>query len=459
MPRRKKEKKTKTSKPRSRGKKIHFELRRVRGMKDILPEDMVLWDQIIKKAEELVKAYAFQKIETPILELASLFDRSLGQDTDIVSKEMFTFSDKGGDLLALRPEGTAPVARAYIEHGFLNRPQPVKLYYFGPFFRHDRPQAGRFRQFHQFGLETLGESAPMADAEIIFLTSVFFKEIDLDVSIQINSIGCANCRTSYLKALKEYYQPRKKYLCETCKKRYTKNTLRLLDCKEPDCRELSLDAPHIIDYLDEDCRKHFTKVLEYLDEAEVAYTLNPRIVRGLDYYNRTSFEIWPSDEDNSAQNSLGGGGRYDYLIEQLGGRETPAVGVALGLERIISLLRQRKIKYHIKEEPLIFVAQLGESAKKKSLVLYERLRKEGFRLHQAFTKDSLRSQLSLADKLGAHFTLILGQKEVLDKTILLRDMSNGSQEVIDFNKIVPELKKRIEKNNRKNNNFNSYQLK
>lgn len=452
MPRRKREKialkKTETSR---RTRRSSFELRRIRGMKDILPEDMSYWDWVISKAECLALAYGFKKIETPILELASLFTRSLGKGSDVVEKEMFVFTEKGGEEVALRPEGTAPLVRVYIEHGFLNRPQPVKLYYFGPFFRHDRPQAGRFRQFHQFGLETIGEASPMAEAELIFLSFILFKELGLDVSIQINSIGCPDCRSSYIKVLKEYYSSRKKYLCETCKKRWSKNPLRLLDCKETDCRELSLDAPHIIDHLDEECRKHFTKVLEYLDEAEVPYTLNPRIVRGLDYYNRTCFEIWPSDEETSSQNALGGGGRYDYLIKELGGRETPAVGLALGLERIIILLKEKNIKPPVDSRPLIFVAQLGESAKKKSLRLYERLRKEGFRLAQAFTKDSLKNQLSLADKLEARFTLILGQKEVLDKTILLRDMENGSQEVIDFNKIVSEIKKRLEKKN--NNQF------
>lgn len=417
----------------------------LRGMKDILPEVQDYWNWVEKEAERLAKDYGYDKIETPILEETTLFTRAVGENTDIVEKEMFSFIDKGGENVSLRPENTTGIARAYTEHGMINLPQPVRLYYWGSFFRYDRPQAGRFREFHQFGFEVLGDSNPIIDTQLIVICSSFFKTLGLPIVIQINSVGCRNCRKEYEQLLVDYLNPRKKFLCEDCKRRLVKNPLRILDCKKEECRELILDAPQFIDHLDEECKEHFVKVLEYLDGAEIAYNLNPFLVRGLDYYTKTVFEIWPEEKTTDSQAALGGGGRYDYLVELLGGRPTPACGYAAGIERIITYLKEKEIVLPLQEKPDIFVAQLGESAKKKALRLLEDLRQAGFKVASNFSKDGLKNQLSHASKLGVKFSLILGQKEILDKTILIRDMESGSQEVIDFNKILPELKKKLEK--------------
>lgn len=420
----------------------------LRGMKDILPSEQKYWDFIYSKVFKIAQDYGFEKIDTPILEETSLFVRSVGKETDIVEKEMFSFVDKGGENISLRPELTAPIARAYIEHGMVNLPQPIKLFYWGPMFRHERPQAGRYRQAHQFGFEILGSLHPVLDTQLILLTSILYEELGVDFTIQINNLGCPNCRPDYIQLLRDYYSTRKRFLCNNCKKRFQSNPLRLLDCKEGGCRELANQAPQIVDHLCEDCRGHFVKVLEYLDEAEVSYNLNPRVVRGLDYYTRTTFEIWTS-EIRDHQTELGGGGRYDNLIKELGGRPTPALGFAGGIERIISRIKEKEIFIPEKEKPDVFLAQLGESARKKSLRLLENLRKEGIRVTESLSQDGLKNQLFLASKLGIRFTLILGQKEIIDKTILLRDMEDGSQEIIDFRKIGEEIKKRLVKKSKK----------
>ncbi|MEK7164408.1 MAG: histidine--tRNA ligase, partial [Patescibacteria group bacterium] len=285
-----------------------------------MPEEAIYWLKIRAIAEKIFGDYGFGFIDVPILEPTSLFRRSLGEATDIVEKEMFTFTDRSRDSVTMRPEMTAGIARAYIEHGMFNRPQPVKLWSIGPLFRYDRPQAGRYRQFHQLDLEIIGNEREVADAEIIFLSFLFCRELGINVTVQVNSLGSDEARKEYIKVLKEFYRAKRRHLCEDCKKRLLKNVLRLLDCKEPGCRALLSEAPQLLDHLDDDSKKHFVKVLEYLDEAEVPYVLNPFIVRGLDYYNRTTFEIWaadsaagPADSVETAPNALGGGGRYDGL--------------------------------------------------------------------------------------------------------------------------------------------------
>ncbi|PIP17943.1 MAG: histidine--tRNA ligase [Parcubacteria group bacterium CG_4_10_14_0_8_um_filter_35_7] len=417
----------------------------LRGMNDILPADEVYWEYVIRKGEKIAREYGFKKIETPILEKTALFVRSVGKDTDIVEKEMFTFTNQGEDEICLRPEATASMARAYIEHGMIELPQPVKLYHLGPIFRYSRPQAGRFREFHQFDFDVLGDPHPVIDAQLILIAYNFCQSLELKVNIQVNSIGCSLCRGDYKKALKKYLSSKKKSLCKVCKKRLLKNPLRILDCKEKSCQEVVSEAPQIVDWLCEDCKGHFVKVLEYLDELEVPYVLNPYLVRGLDYYNRTVFEIWLTS-DERGENSLGGGGKYDDLVEVLGGKPTSACGFALGLERVISSFKEvagveKKIS---KEKPKIFLAQLGEIARRKSLVLFEDFRSKGIRAIETFSKDSLRTQLEIANKSGVKFTLILGQKEVIDGTIIIRDMESRIQEVINFEKVVPEIEKRLE---------------
>lgn len=417
----------------------------LRGMKDILPVDQPYWRAVGALIEAEAAAFTLLKIDPPIVEATSLFNRSIGDATDIVEKEMYTFLDRGGDSITLRPEFTAGIARAYIEHGLLNQPQPVKLYAVGPVFRYDRPQAGRYRQHTQFGVEVIGDDHPVVDAELLMLLWHFTTTLGLTPSLQINSIGDSVCRPNYKRALKSYYTPLKDRLCDDCQRRFLKNPLRLLDCNVLECRELAAGAPQIVDHLCQPCQAHFVRVLEYLDDAEVPYTLNPRLVRGLDYYTRTTFEVWSSDSEEGRQVALSGGGRYDDLLEQLGGRPTPAIGFGLGLERLIHVLKERG---YVPPSPAVaelFVAQLGEPARKRALKLFTDVRAEGFRAAEAFSKEGIKGQLEIANRLGVKFAVIIGQKEMMDDTILLRDMENGIQEVIDYQKILPEIRKRLSK--------------
>lgn len=415
-----------------------------KGMRDILPEDQKYWRHIMKKAEPLLEFFGFEKIETPILESTELFARSVGEGTDIVEKEMFTLRTKGGDSLTLRPESTASVARAYIENGMSVRPHPVKLYYVGPMFRHDQPQQGRFRQFYQLGAESIGDGSEAVDAELIFLAWKLLDSLGIDdYNVHINSIGDASCRPAYMKALKDYYKNRIKKVCGTCKVRFKTNILRMLDCKEEGCKELVKEAPQMVDYLDDDCKRHFKHVLEFLDEAKVPYILNPHLVRGLDYYTRTVFEFVP-EENIGSQSTIIAGGRYDRLIDMLGGSKTPSAGWAIGLDRLVMIMKEKNISVpDLRPKPKVFLAQLGDAAKRKSLMLFEALRKAGVETKSSLGRDSIKSQLRIAHRLGVKFTLILGQKEALDSTIILRDMDASTQETIPLEKIVDEVKKRL----------------
>ena len=418
----------------------------ITGMRDLLPQDQKYWEAVRQTASKIANDYGFDRLDTPILEMTDLFVRGVGKQTDIVEKEMFSFVDQGGDNLSLRPEATASAVRAYIQHGFINQTQPAKFFYEGPMFRHEKPQSGRFRQFYQFGFEAIGEKSPALDAQLILMGWNSLNDLGIESVVQVNSIGCPTCREVFKQELVKFYKPKMKLLCESCKKRLVKNPLRLLDCKEEGCRNLRDEAPQILDYLDEVCKNHFMKVVEYLDELNLPYALNPYIVRGLDYYTKTIFEYFAAD-DAEGRTALGGGGRYDGLVEVLGGREnTPAVGLAMGMDRIVSKLRDNNISVPKAYQPDIFIAQLGESAKKKTMVLYEKLRQmSGVKLAQSFYKDSLKAQLEAANKFGVKFTLILGQKEIGDGTIIFRDMEGGAQEIIDFNKVEEEIKIRLEK--------------
>jgi histidyl-tRNA synthetase len=337
----------------------------------------------------------------------------------------------------------------------LNLPQPIKLYSFGPLFRYDKPQAGRFRQFHQFNFEIIGEQDAICDAQIILVAYKILQELNLSAVVQINSIGCSTCRPDYENVLKDYLKRYRSKLSEISQKRLSKNPLRILDSKEKEDQEIIKEAPQQIDNLCETCRDHFIQVLEYLDELEIPYALNYRIVRGLDYYCRTTFEIWPPEEEQSGQTALAGGGRYDGLIELLGGRATPAVGFAGGVERLINLIKEQKVKIPELKKPEIFLAQLGLEARKRALTLFEELYSAGLKVAEGMTKSGLKSQLELANKLGAKYTLIIGQKELIDGTIMIRDMEGGVQEVIDIKKVVPEIHKRLEKLRVNINNNNS----
>lgn len=417
----------------------------LRGMKDLLWGEYKYWHFVKKQAENFSDNYGYEFIETPILEETALFNRAVGSETDIVGKEMFTFVDRGGENVSLRPEATASIARAYVQHGMVNLPQPVKFFYFGPMFRHERPQAGRQRCFHQLGFEALGDGNAVIDAEIIFLTYNLIQSLGLKPNVQINSIGCPKCRETYKNKLVNYYRDRRSSLCEECKKRLVKSPLRVLDCKEAGCEAAKVEAPQIVDYLCDDCKNHFVRVLEYLDDAAVPYNLNPYLVRGLDYYTKTVFEFFSEENSAAGQKSeaLGGGGRYDNLVEILGGRPTPACGVALGAERLILKIKENNIEIPPLTAPDIFLAQLGEQARKKSFALIEDLRRAGFYITHGLTKEGLKKQLEIANKLGARYALLLGQKEVIDGTIIIRDMEGGSQEIVDFVKIIQEMRKKL----------------
>lgn len=422
-------------------KKIEL-MQSLRGMHDILPAEMKYWDFLLAKIKKVCENYGFSKIETPVLEQTDLYVRGVGKYTDIVEKEMYSFVTKGGDKISLRPEGTAGVVRSFIQEGMINLPRPVKLYYIGPMFRYERPQAGRYREHHQFGFEMLGEDDPVRDAESILLLSRVCDELGIKKVININSVGCPECRKVYKKLLVEYYEDRYSKLCQDCKRRLKANPLRILDCKEEKCIAVASGAPQIIDHLCTACHNHFRSVLEFLDELELEYVLNPGLVRGLDYYTRTVFEIW-TDSADARQGSLGGGGRYDNLVEELGGRPTACVGGALGLERIVLELQKKNIKIPEKGIVKLFVAQLGELGKKKSLKLFRDLEKINIKTGEGFGRGGLKAQLKAADDFGAEYALIIGQKEAIDNTVIIRDMRSGIQEIVDYGKIIKEIKKRI----------------
>ncbi|MBU0619520.1 MAG: histidine--tRNA ligase [Patescibacteria group bacterium] len=446
MPRRKKNKQAIDKDLNKKYKKIT----RLKGMKDVSFNEYKYWDLVITKATDLAKIYGFQKIQTPVLENLELYNKSSGPTSDVVTKEMYSFVDKNGEKIALRPEATPGLVRAYIENGMFNMSQPIKMFWLGPIFRHDKPQLGRYRESYQFDLEIFNEFDAVADFLIILIAYKFFCELQIKVQIQINSIGCSECRGEYIAKLTEFYKTKNKksQLCNNCKKKLVKNPLRLLDCKEEKCIKLYENIPQIVDYLCDDCKNHFVNVLEYLDELDVNYILNPHLVRGLDYYNRTVFEILPVDtgaDENKI--SLGGGGRYDNLVQYMGGRSAPACGMAIGIERTILQIKKNNISIKKNNNKnLIFIAQLGKQAKRKTFILFEELRKAGLNVRQSFTKNSLKSQLEDADKIGAKFSLILGQQEIIDKTILLRNMESGTQEIIDYDKIKIEIEKRLKIN-------------
>ena len=417
------------------------------GMHDVLPEDQAFFKKVQKAVESVSNYYSFQKIETPILEDAEVFAKAVGADTDIVGKEMYTFRTKGGDLVSLRPEGTAPIMRSYIENGMHNLPQPVKLWYLGPFFRYERPQAGRFRQFHQFGFEAIGEKNPSVDSQIIQMSYDVLKELGFkNITIEVNSIGDSECRPYFKKILTSYFRSRRASLCSDCQRRLKENPLRILDCKEEKCQRVKAGAPQIIDHLCENCHAHFKQVLEFLDELELPYTLNPYLVRGLDYYTKTVFEIVEKSEDGSTLGTLIGGGRYDNLSKLMGGHDTPACGCAGGIERIVSLIKARNVQSVPKQEDAkIFLAQLGQMAKRKSMKLFEEFRAAKIPVAESFSKDSLKTQLRTANKLNIRWVLIFGQKEALEDFITLRDMDTGVQKEIKLDKVVEEMKAKIKK--------------
>jgi histidyl-tRNA synthetase len=410
-----------------------------RGTFDILPQEHTYWKYVEEKAASLCQLYGYQPLSTPIFEDAQIFTKTVAGGTDIVDKEMYIFEDKSGQELALRAEGTAPVCRAYLEHGLFNLPQPVKLYYIGPAFRYERPQSGRYRQHHQFGFEALGEADPTLDAEVIEMTRHFFSSLGLSqFIIRLNSIGCKLCRPGYLEVLKQHYSGYTDRLCPDCKVRLVKNPLRLLDCKKIPCQEIAKTAPRITDYLCHECQLHFQSVQKYLELMRIPFQLNPRLVRGLDYYTRTVFEVEP--QEDGGQTALGGGGRYDDLIEELGGKPTPAVGFAAGLERIILNLKKQKLTIPALPRPDVFIAYLEGEAKTEAIKLASELRKAGIAVIMATGDKSLRGQMRQADSLDIAYALILGEQEVSKRNVMLRDMRSGEQKTIPSAEVASLLK-------------------
>jgi len=418
------------------------------GMHDILPENQKYYQRIYDVVSNIADFYGFGKIDTPIVEETELFSKAIGLSTDIVKKQMYTLKTKSGDFLALRPEGTAPVVRAYIQNGMQNRPQPLKLWYFGPFFRYERPQAGRYRQFWQFGFEVFGEKNPVIDTQIIQIFYNILQELKLkNLVVEVNSIGDSQCRPYYKKLLTSYFKTRESSLCPNCKRRLRENVLRILDCKGEKCQPVKAEAPQILDHLCDECHAHFKEVLEFLDEVEIPYNLNPYLVRGLDYYTKTVFEIFPEGdkEEKDSKNALAGGGRYDKLVKLFGGKETPTCGGAAGIERTISLMKSQEIKFPSEVKTQLFLAQLGSLAKRKSLKLMGDFRKARIKVAESFGRDSLRAQFSRADHLGVKYTLIIGQKEALEGVVIIKDMKTGKQEIVKLDKVAEKMKKKLKK--------------
>lgn len=412
-----------------------------RGTVDVLPQEQQYWRYVERRAIELCQRFGYQRIDTPMFEAASLFVRSVGGETDIVQKETYTFQDRGGDPLTLRPEGTAPVCRAYLEHGMSNLPQPVRLYYFCPIFRYERPQAGRYRQHHQFGVEAIGDADAMVDAEVIHLAWLLTQELGLKgLSLLVNTIGDAACRSSYLRELKGYYQQHLDKLCGDCRARYQQNPLRLLDCKQETCQPYILQAPHSVDSLCAACREHWDKLQVYLHLAEIPYREDHRLVRGLDYYTRTVFEIQPPDE--GGQSTIVGGGRYDGLMEALGGPPTPGIGFGSGIERLILNLKRQGVSLEETSFTRIVIACLGEEARRQGMKLAIALRKSKVTALIAPGNRSLRSQMRYASAMQAQFAIILAEEEMSRGALAVRDMATGTQEEVPQGELTSYLSRK-----------------
>jgi histidyl-tRNA synthetase len=399
-----------------------------RGTQDILPEERPYWRHVEEKAHEICRLYGYTRIETPTFEDTGLFTRGVGDGTDIVTKEMYTFDDRGGNSITLRPEGTASVCRAYLENGMSVLPKPVKLYYFASIFRYERPQAGRLREHHQFGFEAIGDPNPALDAEVIDMSWQFFSSLGLrKLKLQLNSIGCKACRPGYVAKLREFYAAHREELCDDCRVRLEKNTLRLLDCKQKGCQALAEAAPKSADHLCPECADHFSALKRYLDALALPYEVNHRLVRGLDYYTRTVYEVQPELE--GSQSTLGGGGRYDDLIEELGGAATPAIGLATGIERLVLNLKREGVAVAPDDKPRAFVATVGEAALEAGIRLTGELRRQGVSARMAYGR-SLKAQFKQAGASGAAFTIILGDDEIAGGTAELRDMALGEQKTV-----------------------------
>ncbi len=412
------------------------------GVLDILPEDQPYWAHVQSHAVRLLQRSGFERIDVPAFEVTDLFARGIGSGTDVVDKEMYTFLDKGGESMTLRPEFTAGVVRAYIENGMYVRPQPLKLYSLGPVFRYDRPQAGRYRQFHQVNFEILGEQDPQADLEIMQLIWELYAGLGFGgLSFQLNSTGCPQCRPGYVEQLVAYYRQQSDVVCEDCRRRLAVNPLRVLDCKAEGCQPIIAAAPQIGNHLCAECAEHLGLLREYLDMLGRPYTLNHRLVRGLDYYTKTVFEVWA--QDIGAQAAVCGGGRYDGLAELLGGPPTPGVGVAAGLERIILVMKAQGVEVPLLPAPRVLLAHLGRQAKREAVRQSQELHRAGVANWLAFGQRGLKSQLREADKRGVAYTVIIGEEELARGVSTVRDMASGEQVEVQLQELTAWLQGRI----------------
>jgi histidyl-tRNA synthetase len=423
-------------------KKSSGELASPKGMRDIIGEEYYLFQGFFEKAQEVAMYYGFKPIETPVLEHEHIFTSGIGEGTDVIDKEMYTLRTKGGDHLALRPEHTASLMRSYIEHGMGNQPQPVLFYQYGPSFRHDNPQKGRYRQFYQFDIDALGSEKSILDALVIKTMLTIINESGApSTSIDLNSIGCKDCRPSYVRELVAYYKKNLNALPAIDRERLKTNPLRILDSKEEKTIEINAGAPDSVSFLCPACKKHFKEVLEYLEEMEVPYNINKNLVRGLSYYSRTVFEVIIDAGDGTPPLTIAGGGRYDYLGRQLGSKkDISAIGAAIGVDRIISMPWYNKHTPRIIKKPKVYFIQLGIEAKLKSLNIIEILRKAHVPMSQALSKDSLGAQLGMAEKSGAPYTIIFGQKEAIEQSVIVRNMATRSQETVKQKNLAEYMK-------------------
>lgn len=409
-----------------------------KGTQDILPEDISKWYHIEEMIKEILSKYGYKEMRTPIFEHTDLFVRGIGESTDIVTKEMFTFPDRKGRSLTLRPEGTAPVIRAYLENRMDRTSKVIKLFYLGPMFRCEKPQAGRFRQFNQFGIEVIGTKSSAADVEVIITVLEIYSKLGLkNLEIFINSVGCKKCRVNYVQKLKEYLRDKKDFLCSECKERYNKNPLRALDCKKDSCKKITEAAPVITENLCQECESHFSEVKSYLDDQKIVFHEDPRLVRGLDYYTKTAFEIISGGL--GAQNAIGGGGRYDDLVEELGGKPTPAVGFAAGIERMILAIDKQKVEWPVEKGLDIFVAKVDEKNKDAVFRLLQKIRNAGLSADMDYSGGSLKSQMRIANKIGARYTVIVGEEELSKNMVILRNMQTKEQKEIQIDNLIKKL--------------------
>lgn len=405
-----------------------------KGTKDVLPSESYKWQYVEDMARDVARSFQLKEIRTPVFEHTELFNRSVGDTTDVVTKEMYTFKDKGDRSITLKPEGTAGVVRSFVENGMYNGVLPAKMYYIIPAFRYERPQAGRLREFHQFGVEVFGAKGAQTDAETILIADSLLKKLGLKVQLFINSIGCPTCRATYNKALKEFFAPHLDELCYDCKTRFEKNPLRLLDCKEETCKKVNADAPKMLDYLCDDCAKHFEDLKDCLVLAGVEYQINPRIVRGLDYYTRTVFEFVSTSI--GAQGTVCGGGRYDGLIEQLGGNPTPAVGFAAGLERLLMVMEQSGVEIPAPAPVTVYIAGMDSECRKKAFALACALRNSGTLVEIDHMDRSVKAQFKYADKLGAKYVAVIGGNELSEGVMNVKNMATGESERVAFDDAV-----------------------